>query len=102
MDTDSAFALTQQFEQASPRSPDEEQTAKASVVATPSIVLILRSEPAHDRHGRVYLRLTVRTTDGRDMEARWWRYPYPPDRLPQVAHICHVSAALHQFDGRPH
>lgn len=64
-------------------------------------VLVVRSEAAHDRHGHPYLRLSLRTQDGRLVEARWWRYPYPLDHRPRVGQVCRVWGELDQFRGRP-
>lgn len=67
----------------------------------PNLVLVVRSEAAHDRHGRPYLRLSLRMQDGRLVEARWWRYPYLPERRPQVGQVCRVWGVQDQFGGRP-
>lgn len=64
-------------------------------------MLVVLCDIARDRHGHPYLRLMLRTVDGAAVEARWWRYPYPVERRPQVGQVCRVSGARDHFDGRP-
>jgi 3'-5' exoribonuclease len=61
--------------------------------------LIERSAVATDRTGRPYLVLTLRGADGGSLEARWWRYPYPVERRPQVGTVCWLRGQLEVFSG---
>lgn len=61
--------------------------------------LVLRSEAAVDRTGHTYLSLVLRGADGRPIDARWWRYPYPPERRPQVGQVCWFAGLPDRYGG---
>lgn len=63
--------------------------------------LVTRCDVAQDRHGRPYLMLTFHGTDGGAVEGRWWRYPYPPDRLPGTGCVCRVIGMVEAYRGNP-
>lgn len=63
--------------------------------------LVIRSETATDRAGRLYLTLTLRGGDGARFEARWWRYPYPPGQRPLVGQVCRFTGTVDPYQGSP-
>lgn len=64
------------------------------------VVLVTRCEVGRDRNGFNYLRLCLRCVDGAQLDARWWRYPYPVDRLPQEGQVCEMVALVDRFNER--
>lgn len=63
--------------------------------------LVLRSAVHLDRTGAPYLSLTLRGADGGRFEARWWRYPYPVERRPQLGTICWFAGCAERYQGEP-
>jgi 3'-5' exoribonuclease len=61
--------------------------------------LVLHSDTATDHSARAYLRLTLRGADGGIIDARWWRYPYPPERRPRAGQVCWFSGDVEVFGG---
>jgi hypothetical protein len=81
-------------------------TFEAMQAATPhqhleGCALVLRSDAATDRTGHTYLSLTLRGADGGNIEARWWRYPYPFEQRPAAGQICWFTGDLDAYHGEP-
>lgn len=81
-------------------------TLEAMQAATPhqhleGCALVLRSDAATDRTGHTYLSLTLRGADGGNIEARWWRYPYPLEQRPAAGQICWFTGDLDAYHGEP-
>jgi 3'-5' exoribonuclease len=61
--------------------------------------MVMRSEAATDRTGRIYVSLTLLGMDGGRIEALWWRFPYPVEHRPGVGQVCYFKGTVDAYNG---
>jgi 3'-5' exoribonuclease len=63
------------------------------------IALALRSELRADRTGKPYVVMTLRCADGTTCEARWWRFPFGPERCPREGVVHRITGRVELYNG---
>jgi 3'-5' exoribonuclease len=61
--------------------------------------LVLRSDLRLDRAGKSYAAMSLRCADGGTCEARWWRFPYGPDRCPREGVVYRFAGRVDTYNG---
>lgn len=61
--------------------------------------LVVHAELRTDRNSNLFVALALRGTDGGELAARWWQFPYPASECPCEGAIYHFTGLVDVFNG---